>query len=282
MATLTAAGYARLGATLRGEDESPLALSEAALVVATHAYPELDVDGYLARISDAAGRLRARLPADAGRQHMIGMLNHFMFDELGFSGSSKDYYDPRNSMLNDVLDRRLGIPITLSILYLEVGRAIGLPLSGVSFPGHFLVRCPMRGGIAVIDPYHGGISLSEEGLNTLLAQTKVAEAGFPLHVHLQPAGKREIIARLLRNLRRIYEDSGALERALEMADLILVATPDAPGEFRERAALYRKLECHAAALRDFERYLAKDPLAADEPAHRDTLSELRALAAKLH
>lgn len=101
-------------------------------------------------------------------------------------------------------------------------------------------------------------------------------------MHLQPAGKREIIARLLRNLRRIYEESGALDRALEMADMILVATPDAPGELRERAALYRKLDCYAAALRDFERFLALDPAALDDATHRDALAELRQLAARLH
>ena len=267
---------------MREGDECPLSLGEAALLVATHAYPDLDVSHYLQQIASASQRLRARLPADAGRQHIIGMLNRFLFDELGFSGSSEDYYDPRNSMLNDVIDRKVGIPITLSIVYLEIGRLIGLPLAGVSFPGHFLVRCPMHGGIVVIDPFHGGITLSETGLRTLLAQTKVASAGLPLHMHLQPAGKREIIARLLRNLRRIYEESGALDRALEMADMILVATPEAPGELRERAALYRKLDCYAAALRDFERFVSADPAALEDATHRETLAELRELAARLH
>lgn len=280
--SLSSTGVERLQATLRDADDRALSLSESALLVATHAYPELDVGHYLAEISAASERLKARLPADCGRQHAIQMLNHFMFDELGYSGSSQDYYDPRNSMLNDVIDRRTGIPITLSILYIEFGRMIGLPLAGVSFPGHFLVRCPVHGGIAVIDPYHGGITLSEGGLRTLLDQTRAGNAGLPLHAHLQPAGKREIIARLLRNLRRIYEETGALERALEMADLILVATPDAPAELRERSGLYRKLDCYGAALRDFERFVALDPGALDDPTHRDILRELRTHASRLH
>ena len=132
----------------RGEDEIDLA--RACLLIAQDAYPGLDVEGYLGEIERLAARLRGRLAPEGGAEERVAALNRFLFDELGYSGNADNYYDPRNSYLNEVLDRRTGIPLTLSVLYLEIGRRVGLALQGVSFPGHFLVRLPLRGATLVV------------------------------------------------------------------------------------------------------------------------------------
>jgi regulator of sirC expression with transglutaminase-like and TPR domain len=151
-------------AELLARDEAEIDLARACLMIAEDAYPALDVDGYLGEIERLAVRLRGRLPSGEGVEGRVLALNRFLFDELGYSGNADHYYDPRNSYLNEVLDRRTGIPITLSILYLELGWRVGLALEGVSFPGHFLVRLRLRGAMLVLDPFSGGETQSEADL----------------------------------------------------------------------------------------------------------------------
>jgi regulator of sirC expression with transglutaminase-like and TPR domain len=146
-------------------DDEGIDLARACLMIAQDAYPGLEVESYLGQIDGMALRLRARLPAAGGVEEAVVALNDFLFDRLGYWGNADDYYDPRNSYLNEVIDRKTGIPITLSILYMELGRRIGLPLEGVSFPGHFLVRLRLRGGILVLDPFAGGAPQSEAQLH---------------------------------------------------------------------------------------------------------------------
>ena len=143
-------------AELMARDEAEIDLARACLLIAQDAYPGLDVDGYLGEIERLAARLRGRLPQSQDAGERVAALNQFLFDDLGFSGNADHYYDPRNSYLNEVLDRRTGIPLTLSVLYLEIGRRVGLALEGVSFPGHFLVRLQLRGAMLVFDPFSGG------------------------------------------------------------------------------------------------------------------------------
>jgi regulator of sirC expression with transglutaminase-like and TPR domain len=259
-------------------------LAEAALVVAAEEYPELDVTAYLGHLDQLAGTLRLRLAPDLPVQQQIEALNRYLFDELGFRPNPADYYDPRNSFLNDVLDRRLGIPLTLSIVYIEIGRRIGLPLAGVSFPGHFLVRCAVSGGMVIIDPYSGGVSLSLEDLRERLKLLKGDDVPSEEQVAtmLDAAAKSEVLVRMLRNLKAIYTNRGDLERALSCSHRIILIAPENVDELRERAALYLQLECFQAAITDFERYLDLAPDVAEAQEVREQLVELRRNAPRLN
>jgi regulator of sirC expression with transglutaminase-like and TPR domain len=271
----------------RGEDQIDLA--RACLLIAQDAYPGLDVEGYLGEIERLAARLRGRLAPQGGAEERVAALNQFLFDELGYSGNADHYYDPRNSYLNEVLDRRTGIPLTLSVLYLEIGRRVGLALQGVSFPGHFLVRLPLRGATLVLDPFSGGEPQSEADLRARLrrvippgATAPVPVEELPLDQFLEPAGKRQILARLLRNLKGIYREAEKPERLLAVLNRMLVVAPEAHGELRERALVYQRLECYRAALKDLSEYAERAPDAPDMDEVRARLVELSALCARLN
>ena len=220
-------------AGMRDEDVS---LAEGALWIAASEYPGLAIDDYLARLHEMAAKLRGRLRADIATAEKLMALNHFLFDELGFSGNSDDFYDPRNSFLNEVIERRVGIPISLGVIYIEIGRRIGLGLHGVSFPGHFLVKCALRDGVVVLDPYSGGVSLDAEEL-----QQRLRVAGSPVEVDdailahlLSAASNKEVLGRMLRNLKGIYVDRSDWLRALSASERVIALTPeDAGEEYRE-------------------------------------------------
>lgn len=259
----------------RSEDD--LDLAEGALVIAAEEYPDLDVTAWLGRLDQMARELSARLPEERSADALIAALNRFLFDTQGFSGNGADYYDPRNSYINEVLERRTGIPISLSIVYMELGRRIGLPLEGVSFPGHFLVACPVPGGKLVLDPYSRGISLGREDLERRLDRLYGAQVleRVDLADLLQPAAKRDILARLLRNLKSVYLRSGDLPRGLSAIERLLVIDPDNASELRDRGLVFRKLECFRGALDDLQRYLALEPEAGDVDEIRARIVDLR-------
>mgnify|MGYP001193205434 CR=1 FL=1 len=274
---------------LMARDEAGIDLGRACLLIACDAYPALDVEGYLGEIERLAARLKGRLPPEADDEARVVALNEFLFDDLGYGGNAEDYYDPRNSYLNEVLDRRTGIPITLSVLYMEVGRRAGLALEGVSFPGHFLVRLRVRGAMLVLDPFSGGVPLSEADLRERLRRVIPPEATgglpveeLPLDQFLEPARKRQILARLLRNLKGIYRETGQPQRQLEVLNRMLVVAPEARGELRERGLLYQRLECYRAALKDLQDYSALEPDAPDIDEVRARLVELGSLCARLN
>jgi regulator of sirC expression with transglutaminase-like and TPR domain len=263
--------------------EEEVDLAEAALLIASHAYPDLDVAQHLARIEELARTLASRIQPDAGPSQRILALNEYLFAELGFAANEEDYYDPRNSCLNEVLDRRVGIPITLSLLYMEVGGRIGLPLQGVSFPGHFLVKCVLPEGTLVLDPYSGGISLGVADLQKRLSEVRGGEVSRAIVAGtLGTAGKKEIILRLLRNLKAIYLRSQQFDRALPILDWIIAAVPDQPTELRDRGLIYQELECSRAALADFERYLQLSPGCEDRDDIRSRVVELQRQSARLN
>jgi len=276
-------------AELLARDEAEIDLARACLLIAADAYPGLDVDGYLGEIERLAARLRGRLPPGGGAEERVLALNQFLFDDLGYSGNAGNYYDPRNSFLNEVLERRTGIPLTLSVLYLEIGRRIGLELEGVSFPGHFLVRLRLRGAMLVLDPFSGGEALSEADLRERLqrvipegAAGGVPVDALPLDPFLEPAGKRQILARLLRNLKGIYRDADKPQRLLAVLNRMLVVAPEAHSELRERGLLYQRMECYRAALKDLQDYSALEPEAPDIDDVRAKLVELSAQCARLN
>jgi regulator of sirC expression with transglutaminase-like and TPR domain len=259
-------------------------LAEAALLCAQDVYPDLDIPDTIKRIDGLAETLKRRLPADFSTTHRLLALNNYLFRELGFSGDADNYYDPRNSFLNDVLARKTGIPITLSILYIEIGTRLGLKLKGVSFPGHFLVKIRVTGGELVLDPYDGGRSLSEEDLRERLARFTGEEAAqsLPLEDFLESASPRQILARLLHNLKAIYLEAKDLDRALTVMNRLVILLPDAPEERRDRGLAYAQLECPRAAAEDLGYYARERPLADDAEKIAAQLAAVTISAARLN
>ncbi len=261
-----------------------LNLAEAALVIAREAHPHLNIAAYLERLDDLAMVLKQRLPSDIAPAEKLARLNHYLFSEVGFAGNSDDYYDPRNSYLNDVIERKLGIPITLSVLLIEVGKRLDLPLTGVSFPGHFLVKCALRDGAVMVDAYARGATL---GIKDLQKRLRVLSGGVDVPPEgimrlLNAAQPADIIARMLRNLKAIHHQRGDKVRALSIANQVLDLCPDAADDYRERARLLDEMECFRAALADFEAYLRLAPQVADAGAVQSRIAVLRERASRLN
>jgi regulator of sirC expression with transglutaminase-like and TPR domain len=272
-----------------GCEDARIDLAEACLMIAEDAYPALDVGRYLGEIERMALRLRGRMPQGSGAEERVLALNEFMFEHLGYCGNVDEYYDPRNSYLNEVIDRRTGIPITLSILYMEIGRRVGLPLEGISFPGHFMVRLRVRSGMLVLDPFAFGAPQSESELRERLKRVipeglsaEVPVAELPLEQFLEPASKHQILARVLRNLKAIYRERHEPARMLEVLNRMLVLSPDASGELRDRGYVYERLECWRPALRDLTDYVGREPDAPDAHEVRVKLAELSVRCARLN
>jgi len=264
-------------ASLVAEDAS-LPLLEAAVAIAQHDFPRLDVQATLAEVDTLALRLKRRLAADAAPMQRLRLLNRFFFQELGFSGNVNDYYDPRNSYVHCVLETRRGIPITLALLYVELANQIGLDACGVSFPGHFLAKVHMPQGEIVIDPFTGQ-SMSRDALDALLApyRRRSVKSGLgeaPLGTFLQPAHPREVIARMLRNLKEVFRSSQDAARLLAVAERLVILLPDAWEERRDRGLVHAALGARFPAMADLAGYLEHAPDAPDRPAIRKRLAEL--------
>ena len=259
-------------------------LAEASLLLAHDAYPNLRVDEFLGRIDEIAATVRGRFAADAFPEQRIVALNKYLFGELGFAGEVDRYYDPRNSYLNDVIERKRGIPITLSILYIEIGRRIGLALHGVSFPGHFLVKMKVRRGQLVLDPFSGGEPQGVEDLKKRLEQVlpPKQQPVSDIDPYIQAASSQQIIARMLRNLKVIFTQSGALEQTLAVQNRMLLVNPEAVEELRDRGLVYQKLDCFRPALSDLQNYLRRRPDASDGSEIRVKIEELKVAVGRLN
>ena len=239
-------------------------LAEAALIIARIEYPHLDASAYLNqldRMGDAARRRieqHASDTGDASTRSCIKGLNAYLFDDEHFAGNHEKYEDPRNSCLNEVLDRRTGIPITLSVVYLEIAWRAGLPIHGVNFPGHFLVCVPEDTGRShdrlIVDPFHAGALLSENDCRLLLQKHVGSELAFNSSL-LAPATRQQIIVRMLLNLKRIYVHMRSFPQARDVTELLLAVTPSAISELRDRGLLAFHLNDFTAALRDLQTYL---------------------------
>jgi regulator of sirC expression with transglutaminase-like and TPR domain len=253
-------------------------LAEAALLIAQDGQPDTDVMATLHRFDELAATVRARLPENPDTATRITQLNEVLFHEEKLSGNTTDYYDPRNSFLNEVLQRKTGIPITLSVIYIEVGRRVGLPLVGVGFPGHFLVKCESPDGEIVLDPFHGGMRLSREQLEQKLREMYGDGNPFLAQIPqlLTPASKREILIRMLRNLKGVYLHQQNFTRAVQTMDWILLADPTLATEVRDRGAVQQRLGSLQAAARDFKQYLQMAPQAPDAPAIRNMIMRMTA------
>ena len=263
--------------------EEQIDLAEAALLIAKNANQDIDVDRYLASIDQLAVTLSARLSKSSTDPERILALNRFLFEEQGFRPNVDDYYDLRNSFLNEVLERKVGIPISLCIVYMEVGRRIGLELHGVSFPGHFLVKCKLNEGTVVLDPFGGGVSLSLHDLQQRLREARGGEVSRAIvAAMLVSASKKEILARMLRNLKAIYLERRDHHQALSLMEWIIALNPADASQVRDRGLIYLELECFRAALEDLQRYLTLVPDADDAAEMRRRVVDLHQTAARLN
>ena len=268
---------------LVSKPDEALDIARIALALAMDAYPGLDAGTYLAwldttaeAIADAAD-LRMPLP------ERLAMLDRQLFEVEGFRGNRDDYFDPRNSFLNDVIERRTGIPITLSVVYLEVGWRLGLPLVPVSFPAHFLVASTGSRRV-FIDPFNRGARVPPAELVVRLAPItgSVEQARQSLPKATAPASRRAVAMRILRNLKGIYERQGDLERLLVVSNRMVALDPEDATARRERGHVLARLECYRAACHDYLHYLRLAPFAGDAADIRERVDRLRPIATRLN
>jgi regulator of sirC expression with transglutaminase-like and TPR domain len=246
-------------------------LAPAALAIARVEYPSLNPGSYVAALDRMGQEAAARMQHTA--DDSVRAFNEYLYDEQGFSGNRDRYDDPRNSFINEVLNRRVGIPISLAVVYLEVARRAGLHVDGINFPGHFLLRArdavttDARSEVVIIDPFHGGAQLSEHDCRQLLRQHVGDQAAFDTAL-LAPATRHEIVVRMLVNLKRLYVRMRSFPQARVISSLLLVIDPAAISELRDRGLLAYHLQDFQGALRDLEEYLRLAPKSS-EPAEPD-------------
>ncbi len=237
-------------------------LERAALYIAQEAYPDLDVDAYIARLDGMAEAVRQRLPEEEYPLRTIKVLNQYFFDDLGFRGNQTDYYDTKNSLLNDVIDRRVGIPITLSLVYLAIARRIAFPMQGVGMPGHFLITPVAAGTEFFVDAFNQGEILFQQDcvdrLNRMFEGRLAMQPTF-----LAPVTNQQFLARMLTNLKAIHLSQGDIGALLSTIERILILFPAAPIELRDRGLIYFRLSRWIEARLDLEQYLVAQPQARD-------------------
>ncbi len=269
---------------LAGLGDDVLPLLPTALLIAQDEYPALDPDQYDALLQNHADHLRIEVATIDEWPLKVAAINRHLFDELGYSGNHDEYYDPRNSYLNEVFERRLGNPISLALVQMEVSRRLGIRLDGVSFPGHFLVRLPVDDGVLVMDPFNGGRPL---GVDELRERARSNLGGHALDDEvlaqiLDPAPSRAILMRMLRNLHGVYAERGQWDRAARSADRILKLVPEQSDAVRDRGLAYLQLGHLAGARHDLARYLKMEPGGSDAAVIRERLVELGGARPRLH
>ena len=263
--------------------ESDWSLCDLALLAAEHLQPELDRLGYTHKLDDMIGMLAQRVKASDDLSTKIQQLNHFFYSELGFHSNADDYYNPDNSLLNKVMDTRQGIPISLAILYLRFAEAIGIQSFGISYPGHFLVGIYDEENKLVIDPFDNGRQLDQSHLFELLAKAGLS-IGKPQDIdeYLVAASKRQIMIRLLRNLKNIYIENQEVEKGLTVIELMLSLAGESPDELRDRGMIYYHLEYTRGALQDLQRYLELKPDTSERNVIRAIIETLNENTTPLH
>ncbi|HEX7051398.1 MAG TPA: transglutaminase-like domain-containing protein [Longimicrobiales bacterium] len=260
-------------AALASEPDSEIDLAAAALLIAAEEYPQLAVAPYLRRLDLLAERVRDRLGNETAPLLVLQEVNRVLFDEEKFRGNAEAYYDPHNSYLNDVLDRRVGVPISLSVVYLEVGWRLGLPLAGIGFPGHFLVRYQGEVVNVLLDPFDGGRFRFEDQAQELLDRVYGGLVRLQPEF-LEPAGKKDMLVRLLKNLKAIHLNARDDRRALAAIERILLIRPGAVGELRDRGMLLARAGRVDEAIADLESYLSSAPEAPDARRVRHMIEAL--------
>jgi len=274
-----AAARERFTALVEGPEEA-IDIAEAALWIAAEHQPDLEPAATLAALSDLAKRTGAGLDPELAWPDRVAAIARHLFHREGLRGNEDEYYDPRNSFLDQVLERGSGIPITLSLVFVEVCRRLGLAADGVGFPGHFLAKVSEGDAQVVVDPFHGA-TLSRDDIEARLREVMGPEARLEPE-HLRSARPREILARMLGNLKQIYAGRGELESAVACCDRLLLLAPDAAFEVRDRGVLYHQLEFHHPAVTDLSRFLEMAPEHESAEVVRRMLVESRARAGALH
>jgi regulator of sirC expression with transglutaminase-like and TPR domain len=258
-----------------------LDLDRAALELASIEYPQLDISPFLALLDSYAAELESRLSARALGFQFVAELNHYLFSELGFTGNAKNYYDPRNSCLNEVLTARTGIPITLSLVYMEIARRLGRPVYGIGLPGHFVVQYDDGEFSSFIDPFHGG-SLLTAAECFELARRSSGEQIPDDPAFLARVDKRHMIQRMINNLRSVYFFRRSYSKALKVLDLLIAANPQSADEYKQRSVAHLEMKAYTAARADLERYLMLAPQAPDREQMEHQLRGLRQYMARLN
>ncbi len=255
------------------QPDEQIDLAAAALYIAQEEYSDLDVEEYLNALDTMAAEVEERLPAEPYPLRILQAINQYLYEDLKFSGNTESYYDPRNSYLNEVIDRRTGIPITLSLVYLELARRIHFPMVGIGMPGHFLIR-PIGDEMEIyVDPFHQGEVLFAQDCQERLSQIY----GKPIEIRpefLQPISPRHFLARMLSNLKAIYLTQSDIPRSLAVIERILLLFPDAAMEQRDRGLLYYQTGRWTEACQDLENYLAQVPAPDDAAVMQELLRRM--------
>jgi regulator of sirC expression with transglutaminase-like and TPR domain len=278
-AAVAEAFAALVGPKLQDEE---IDLLRAALTIARTEYPGLDIESYVARVDRFARQAEARITEVGDVRETITALNHVLFAEAGLRGNREDYYDPRNSFVNDVLDRGLGLPITLALIYMEMGRRLGFPLFGVGMPGHFLLKhYDVDGRETLIDCFNGGDILSAQDCQRRLDE--IYDGQMTLRPEfLFAVSRRQILTRILNNLKSVYLSARKLRKVLPLVDLILVIYPRSPEDVKQRALLRYNLGENKGAAEDLDEYLKMSPDASDADEIRQTALSIRRMLALMN
>ncbi len=280
--------------TLLSGEDAALDLTMGALLIAAEEYPDLNIAHYLTqldlfaqKVSEESGlsatnfQQSSSLPPNSDPLQIIHAINKVLFEHEHFHGNHADYYDPCNSFLNDVLERRKGIPITLSLIYMEVGKRLGLQIVGIGLPFHFIVRCDLPSGSIYIDPFERGRILSEQDCRDRIKRLFRGKIPFnPLW--LEPVSNRQLLTRMLANLKNIYIRNGDYPRALSACDRIVMLAPDTAIERKDRGIVHLHLKHYTRAIRDFNTYLELAPLADDAEDVRHQIKAIRQTIAMLN
>ena len=248
-------------------------LALGALLIASTETPDVDIDGVLTNLDRMAGAAQARIPEDGNELQQLNAVTDLLFGVIGLAGNRDDYYDPRNSYLQHVLERRLGIPITLSLVCIEVGRRAGVPIVGIGMPGHFVIRHRDEPNFFV-DSFNGGLLLSQDECGSLMREAAGDAVRLEAH-HLDPVTPREILARMLRNLKAIYWDREDFDQCIITISALMAVLPDKPEEQRDRGVVHLKAGNHRQSAEDFAAYIEAAPDAEDAETVRNALTRLR-------
>jgi regulator of sirC expression with transglutaminase-like and TPR domain len=278
------AGLTEAFAALAGPqiDDEKIDLIRAALTIARTEYPDLDVESYVERADELARAAESRIGDIGDPLDVITALNHVLFQDAGLQGNRDDYYDPRNSFINEVLDRRLGIPITLALIYMEVGRRLGFPLFGVGMPGHFLLKnYDIDGRETIIDCFNGGDILSAQDCQRRLDEIYSGQMTLRPEF-LFAVSRRQMLTRILNNLKTVFLTARNFRKALPIVDLVLVVYPRSPEDVKQRALLRYSLGQSRGAADDLEEYLKMSPDASDADEIRQTALSIRRMLALMN
>lgn len=240
--------------TLLARPQGNRQLATGALLIAQEAYPQMDINAYLQRLEHISDTIKQQLGMELDPRRIVAAINAHLYDELNFRGNQDNYYDPRNSFLNEVLERKIGIPITLSVIYIEIGRRVGLPIVGVGLPGHFIVQYDARVDTFWIDPFYRGAILTQADCAARMQQIYGPKVAWQ-DAFLTPVSDHDILRRMLSNLKGIYLQQRDYGRALSVVERLLIITPDQPTEVRDRGLLHHHLGNLEAAVDHLEHYL---------------------------